>query len=162
MDNQLTGVLFQIAASPLSYGFYHNYPPYDHYERRSRNDWPPPSVMPATPPPAMSADPWFNTDIKVDRIHLAKAIEHVTEKKKVDVTTSRPELPKAVRVKSEPRLYPIYTGPADTQIPIFTSIDAPTPLADLTTRPGEVQAEYALEMPFNNFRFQSPTAVVSA
>lgn len=118
--------------------------------------------MPVTPPPAMSIDPWHNTDIKVDRIHIAKAIEDVTEKKIVDVTTWRPELSKAVKVKPEPRLYPIYAGPVDTQIPIFTAIDAPTPYTDFTTRPGEVEAEYALELPFNNFRFQSPTTVLAA
>lgn len=76
--------------------------------------------------------------------------------------TWKPELPKAVKVKSDPRLYPIYPGPVETSAPVFTAIDAPTPLIDLTTRPGDVQADYALELPFNRFRFQNPTTVVSA
>lgn len=158
MDNRLIDVLFQIAASPLSYGFYHTYPPYDHYEQRSQNDWPSPSTMPATSPPAMSVDAW-NNNLKMDRIHITKAVDKNEKKNGV---SWKPELPKAIKMKSEPRLYPIFTGPGETSVPVFTSVDAPIPIVDLTTNPGEVQADYALEMPFNGFRAQSPVTVVSS
>lgn len=92
----------------------------------------------------------------MDRIHIIKDTESNKD------LAWKPQLPKAVKVKSEPRLYPIYPAPLETSVPIFTSVDSPIPLVDLTTRPGEVQADYALEMPFNGFRFQSPTAVVSS
>lgn len=87
----------------------------------------------------MSINAWPNIetgDIKVDRVHIATPMEDEKH-------------------KSE-RLYPVYNGVEDT--PPF---DIPT-LPDLTTRPGEVQADFALDLPYNGFRFQSPTTVVSA
>ncbi|CAH0605817.1 unnamed protein product [Chrysodeixis includens] len=154
----------KIASSPVNYGFYHSYP-YDYYEKRSGDDWPPPGVMPGTPPPSLSVhNPWTDTEsIKHDRIHLAqdKKASKVTPKVPEKVTW-KPELPKAVKRDAEPRLYPIYAGPGDVPATIFTSIDAPTPLVDLTTRPGDVQADYSLDLPFNRFHFQSPTTVISA
>ncbi|KAJ8727614.1 hypothetical protein PYW07_001733 [Mythimna separata] len=154
--------LKKIAASPVNYGFYQSGYPYDYYEKRSRDDWPQPGIMPATPPPAMSVhNPWLDTEIiKRDRIHIATDKEQ-RPNKKPEIVTWKPEVPKAVKKESEPRIYPIYAGPSD--VPgIFTSIDAPTPLADLTTRPGDVQADYAIDLPFNRFHFQSPTTVISA
>lgn len=60
-------------------------------------------------------------------------------------------------------MYPVFVQPPETSSSsVFTTIDAPVPLSDLTTRPGEVQADYSLELPYNGFRFQSPTPVVSA
>nr|XP_021187257.2 uncharacterized protein LOC110374042 [Helicoverpa armigera] len=154
--------LKKIASSPVNYGFYHSYP-YDYYEKRSRDDWPPAGVLPATPPPALSVhNPWTDTEIvKRDRIHIATNKEQKTTKGP-EIVTWQPELPKAVKKEAEPRVYPIYAGPSDVPGSIFTSIDAPTPLADLTTRPGDVQADYAIDLPFNRFHFQSPTTVVSA
>lgn len=115
--------------------------------------------MPATSPPAMSVELWNNANVKMDRIHLSNK---EAKESKTDVLTWKPKQLKAVKVKSEPRLYPIYSGPLETSVPAFTSVDEPIPLIDLTTRPGEVQADYALEMPFNGFHFQSPTTVVSS
>ncbi|CAG9795279.1 unnamed protein product [Diatraea saccharalis] len=144
----------KIASSPVNYGFYHS-PPYDYYEKRSRDDWPPPAVMPVTSPPTLSVQSWPNNEaIKIDRSDVAN--DRV--RGNIDAVTWRPELPKAIKQEAEARVYPVYAGPEVTP---FTSIDAPTPLADLTTRPGEVQADYALELPFNGLRFQSPTTVVS-
>lgn len=120
--------------------------------------------MPATPPPSLSVhNPWTDTEtVKTDRIHIPHdKIEHRTRKTPEKVTW-KSELPKPVRQESEPRLYPIYAGPSDVPGAIFTAIDAPTPLVDLTTRPGDVQADYSLDLPFNRFHFQSPTTVVSA
>ncbi|XP_049870351.1 uncharacterized protein LOC126369829 [Pectinophora gossypiella] len=144
--------LKKIAASPLNYGLYHSYPPYEHYEKRSRDDWP--SVLMPTTPPSTSIHPWPMQagDIKVDRIHIAR------EDIKEEANTKR----ESNKLRIEPRLYPVYIGAPETSPPIFTSIDAPTPLADLTTRPGEVQADFALDLPYNGFRFQTPTAIVSA
>ncbi|XP_063533099.1 uncharacterized protein LOC134743537 [Cydia strobilella] len=146
--------LKKIGTSPLNYGFYHSYPPYDHYEKRSGDNWPPPSVMAGTPPPLSRS--WSNLDtgnIKTDRIHLAAVYTEANDVKG--------ETPKFIQRESESRMYPVYPGPDAT--PSFTVIDSPTPLiADLTTTPGEVQADYALELPYNGFRFQSPTPVISS
>ncbi|KAL4707912.1 hypothetical protein ACJJTC_013703 [Scirpophaga incertulas] len=151
--------LKKIASNPVNYGFYHSYP-YDYYEKRSRDDWPPAVAMPATPPPSLSVQNWSNNDaIKIDRANIAN-VDRKNDQH-VDVVTWRPELPKAIKEEAEARVYPVYAGPEGTPA-IFTSIDAPTPLVDLTTRPGEVQADYALELPYNGLRFQSPTTVVSS
>ncbi|XP_075972036.1 DUF1676 domain-containing protein Osi23 isoform X2 [Anticarsia gemmatalis] len=158
--------LKKIATSPVNYGFYHY--PYDYpYEKRSRDDrdWPPPGIMPATSPPAMSVhNPWTDTEIiKTDRIQIAQdKKEQRRESKNSDLVKWKAELPKPVKAEVEPRLYPIYAGLSDIPGPIFTAIDAPTPLVDLTTRPGDVQADYSLDLPYNRFQFQSPTTVISA
>ncbi|XP_028178815.1 uncharacterized protein LOC114366220 isoform X1 [Ostrinia furnacalis] len=150
----------KIASSPVNYGFYHSYPYDPYYEKRSRDDWPQPGLMPATPPPSMSVqNPWPNSNSPV--VKIDRSIEHGKDFKHTDVVTWKPELPKAVKQEAEARIYPVYPGPDGTP-PIFTSIDAPTPLTDITTRPGDVQADYALELPYNGLRFQSPTTVVSA
>ncbi|KAI5644481.1 hypothetical protein NE865_03588 [Phthorimaea operculella] len=151
----------KIATSPLNYGFYHQHyppPPFDHphFDKRSHDDddWPTARIMPATPPPSMSIHSWphFEGDIKVDRIHVA---EEDFKKRSLQ------NVPEVSAVKSNARLYPVYVS-SETSAPIFTSLDAPTPLTDLTTRPGEVQADFAMELPYNGFRFQTPTTVVSA
>lgn len=158
MDNPLTGVLFQIAASPLSYGFYHSYPPYDHYEKRSRSDWPANVFAGTAPPPLPRHSTWPLEEVfKLDRISKTSGSENTAE-----VVTWKPELPKQVN-PSEPRLYPVYSEPETSSAGgVFTSIDAPTLLTDHTTVPGEVQADYSLDFPYNGFRFQSPTTVVSS
>lgn len=112
--------------------------------------------MPATPPPSMSVDSWPNIDIgsiKVDRIHVAEDVKRSDTSRKSD---------KANKLRAEPRFYPVYTGIPETPLPVYTAIDAPTPLIDLTTKPGEVQADFALDFPYNGFRFQNPTPVISA
>ncbi|XP_037868643.1 uncharacterized protein LOC110385501 isoform X2 [Bombyx mori] len=156
--------LKKVAASPLNYGFYHTYPPYEHFEKRSRDDWPSPAVMPTTSSPSIIAQsPWSNPEngnIKADRVHIAKIPQEA--KSSTKEVNWKPEIPKAVKKDSEPRLYPVYNGLAHSPTAVYSAIDAPAPLIDLTTRPGEVQADLALDLPFNNFRFQSPTPVVSA
>ncbi|KAI8424423.1 hypothetical protein MSG28_002921 [Choristoneura fumiferana] len=159
-DNLLIDVLFQIGPSPLNYGFYHSYPPYDHYEKRSGDDWPPPVAMPGTPPPSLSKhNSWSNFEsgnIKTDRIDLGAGYTDDPN----DVKHSDSSMTQFIKRKSDPRLYPVYNGSPDASP--FTVIDSPTPLLDLTTTPGEVQADYTLELPYNGFRFQSPTPVVSS
>lgn len=120
--------------------------------------------MPGTPPPALSVhNPWTDTEIiKRDRIHIHSAADKELKSKGPEIVTWKPDVSKTVKQEAEPRLYPIYAGPSDVPGPIFTAIDAPTPLADLTTQPGDVQADYAIDLPFNRFHFQSPTTVVSA
>ncbi|XP_053603604.1 uncharacterized protein Osi23 isoform X2 [Plodia interpunctella] len=147
--------LKKIASSPVNYGFYHSYPPYDYYEKRSHEDWPPPSTMPATPPPPLSVNQWpLDTGaVKVDRTSV---VDKDGKESQVKIFTWRSELPKKEEI--EPRLYPVYqSSPA-----VYTSLDAPNSLIDQTTRPGEVQADYTLDLPYNGFHFQSPSTVVSA
>lgn len=116
--------------------------------------------MATPPPPSPTQNSWNNhAVVKLDRANVAN--EATKDPKHAEVVTWKPELPKTVKHESEARLYPVYSG-SDGSPPIFTSIDAPTSLTDLTTRPGEVQADYALELPYNGFRFQSPATVVSA
>ncbi|KAI8424422.1 hypothetical protein MSG28_002921 [Choristoneura fumiferana] len=152
--------LKKIGPSPLNYGFYHSYPPYDHYEKRSGDDWPPPVAMPGTPPPSLSKhNSWSNFEsgnIKTDRIDLGAGYTDDPN----DVKHSDSSMTQFIKRKSDPRLYPVYNGSPDASP--FTVIDSPTPLLDLTTTPGEVQADYTLELPYNGFRFQSPTPVVSS
>ncbi|XP_026755672.1 uncharacterized protein LOC113515611 [Galleria mellonella] len=151
----------KIASSPVNYGFYHSYHPYDYYEKRSRDNWPPPAIMPGTPPPALSVTQWplDSGVVKIDRTALADTTE-VVQDKKDDVITWKPELIKTTKGEIEPRLYPVYTA---SQTPsVFTAIDSPGSLIDLTTRPGEVQADYTIDLPYNGFRFQTPTTVISA
>ncbi|CAK1546027.1 unnamed protein product [Leptosia nina] len=117
--------LKKIGTSPLSYGFYPTYPPYDHFERRS-NDFPP--------------------SLKRSR-HIAIKGDKIEEKP----VTWKPVLN---QFKDEaPRFL------THSQAPIVsTAIDAPT--LDLTTNPGEVQADYTLELPYNGLNFQSSHPVV--
>ncbi|XP_060801789.1 uncharacterized protein LOC106134622 [Amyelois transitella] len=147
----------KIATNPVNYGFYHSYPPYDYYEKRSHEDWPPPATMPGTPPPSLSVNQWpiDSGVVKVDRTSL---IDKDGKESKVKVVTWRSELPKPTKEEIEPRLYPVYQPPPT----IYSAIDAPNSIADLTTRPGEVQADYTLDLPYNGFHFQAPTTVVSA
>lgn len=151
--NQVTDVLFQIAASPINYGFYQSpyHIPYDHYER-SRNG-PPLEV-------ARSSDSHFNnphkdvSDIKVERVAevlINKAVKNEPNARKVNVKA----------VKTEARQYPVYTALNLPPPSEFTVEDA-VPSVDLTSRPGEVQADFALDLPYNGLHFQSPTPIVSA
>ncbi|CAG9133135.1 unnamed protein product [Plutella xylostella] len=145
--------LKKIATAPVNYGFYHSYP-YDHFEQRSLKDWPQLSTPAATT--LSMAKLWSNMDPNAKQ---DKSSEKQESKHRLQVTW-RPELPKPVKKESEPRIYPVYEP--DASPPFFTSMDAPLPLADLTTRPGDVQADYSIDLPYNGFRFQSPTPVVSA
>ncbi|XP_041971194.1 uncharacterized protein LOC121727417 [Aricia agestis] len=158
----------KIATSPLNYGFYHSFPPYDHFERRSRDGWANSGVAASSPP---TYGPWSDASgIKVDRVHIAED----------DV-----KIMKRDTSAQEAREFPIYPVPLGLQssYPVYSAIDTPladfvtrpvevqgslypassaidTPLVDLTTRPGEVQADYSLDLPYHGFRFQSPSSVV--
>lgn len=111
--------------------------------------------MPATPPPALSRHSLWPDNFKLDR--RAEASKQ-TKEGHVEISYK----PEVAKTKEEPRLYPVFMpSPVTSSSSDFSSIDAPTPLTDLTTRPGEVQADYLLDLPYNGFRFQSPTPVVS-
>ncbi|XP_059046086.1 uncharacterized protein LOC131841778 [Achroia grisella] len=150
----------KIASSPVNYGFYQSYHPYDYYEKRSRDNWLPPAIMPGTPPPALSAPQWpLDSGVKIDRRISADTTKTVKDNN-ADVVTWKPELNKVTKGEMEPRVYPVYTV---SQTPsVFTAIDSPTSLVDITTRPGEVQADYTIDLPYNGFRFQTPSTVISA
>ncbi|XP_046963415.1 uncharacterized protein LOC124532525 [Vanessa cardui] len=141
--------LKKIAASPLSYGFYHSYPPFDHhFDKRSRDELAPSTYL--------------------ERQFVKKKLNQADDTADLKVpeadttfTNIGQEMPKIDSVfKEDLRQYPIYTGL--TSPDQLTSIDSQPTLVDLTTRPGEVQVDYSLDLPFNGFRFQSPTPVVSA
>ncbi|XP_023948800.2 uncharacterized protein LOC112053572 [Bicyclus anynana] len=137
--------LKKIATSPVSYGFYQGYP-YDHYERS--RDWNP-SVPRANP----YESPNQINDNKVDRM-TADANQN---NKETIVRKSH------IQTEPEAKQFPVYSGVINVPPPsIFSVVDAPSPLVDLTTQPGEVQADYAIDLPYNGFHFQSPTPVISA
>ncbi|XP_045765569.1 uncharacterized protein LOC123867536 isoform X2 [Maniola jurtina] len=141
--------LKKIATSPLSYGFYNTYP-YDHFER-SRN-WPLSQVAPRS----TNA---HNAFTEADRTNVAEPVFGNSIKNKRE--TKRNINVKSV--KQEDRQFPVYTEAINLPHPsIFTVVDAPSPLVDLTTRPGEVQADYSLDLPYNGFRFQGSNPVVPA
>lgn len=120
--------------------------------------------MPGTPPPALSRhNSWSNLEsgnIKSDRIDLGTVYTDDPNDVKHSDTNVDQLKSQFIERKTNPRLYPVYNGAPDPTS--FTVIDSPTPLLDLTTTPGEVQADYTLELPYNGFRFQSPTPVVSS
>nr|XP_034829874.1 uncharacterized protein LOC117987020 isoform X2 [Maniola hyperantus] len=148
------GFLFQIATSPLSYGFYNTYP-YDHFER-SRN-WPPSPVVPRS---TNAHNPFTEAgDIQADRTNIAEHVFEENIKNKREIKRNM----NVKAVKDEDRQFPVYTEVLNLPHPsIFTVVDAPSPLVDLTTRPGEVQADYALDLPYNGFHFQGSNPVVPA
>ncbi|XP_050343454.1 uncharacterized protein LOC126768980 isoform X2 [Nymphalis io] len=142
--------LKKIAASPLSYGFYHSYPPFDHYDKRSREGH---VSSTAYEPQAFMKKKLNQAD---DYIADLKAPQQ--DKRIANIGK---EMPKNEAINKEDlRQYPIYTGL--TSPDEMTSIYSQPTLVDLTTRPGEVQVDYSLDLPFNGFHFQSPTSVVSA
>ncbi|XP_072940089.1 uncharacterized protein Osi23 [Epargyreus clarus] len=151
--------LKKIATSPVSYGFYHSYPPYDHYQKRSQDNWP--SELMPTSALSKPQSPWSidTGDIKIDRIHIADRKDK--ESLKVDMKDVKKPETKTIKQEMEPRLFPVYLSSSEPPNEMFSSIDAPS-LVDLTTRPGEVQADYSLDLPYNGFHFQSPSTVVSA
>ncbi|XP_034829873.1 uncharacterized protein Osi23 isoform X2 [Maniola hyperantus] len=146
--------LKKIATSPLSYGFYNTYP-YDHFER-SRN-WPPSPVVPRS---TNAHNPFTEAgDIQADRTNIAEHVFEENIKNKREIKRNM----NVKAVKDEDRQFPVYTEVLNLPHPsIFTVVDAPSPLVDLTTRPGEVQADYALDLPYNGFHFQGSNPVVPA
>lgn len=61
--------------------------------------------------------------------------------------------------KEDIRQYTVYNG--YTSEDIVPSSNSQSTLVDLTTNPGEVQADYSLDLPFNGFHFQSSTPIIS-
>lgn len=151
-DKKLTDVLFQISASPLSYGFYPSYPPFDHYDKRSREGHLP---MPASQ----------------ETLFLKKSLER-TDNFKTEENVAEPVNRKAVERlykiganvnkldKEDIRQYTVYNG-YTSEDNIGPSSNSQFTLVDLTTNPGEVQADYSLDLPFNGFHFQSSTPIIS-
>nr|XP_026496934.1 uncharacterized protein LOC113401294 [Vanessa tameamea] len=142
--------LKKIAASPLSYGFYHSYPPFDHhYDKRSRDEHTPSTA-------------YLESQFVKKKLNQADDTADLTipESDKTFTNIGKEMTKNEAIIKEDLRQYPIYTGL--TSPDKLTSIDSQPTLVDLTTRPGEVQVDYSLDLPFNGFRFQSPTPVVSA
>ncbi|CAG4993027.1 unnamed protein product [Parnassius apollo] len=148
-------VLFQIAPSPLNYGIYHPYP-YDHFEKRSIRNWQSSVISPQTTSPSMiNNSPWPSSDMietKLNRVQVETNKQNLKES-----VTWKSEISEELKKKSDARIFPVYPGPSTS---VFTAIDDPTSLADVEARPGEVQADYTLDLPYNRFHFQSPTTIV--
>ncbi|OWR52515.1 putative mitochondrial solute carrier [Danaus plexippus plexippus] len=140
---KVTDVLFQIAASPLSYGFYHSYP-FDHYDKRGLSE---PSSVQKPPFPSFNLE----DHIKIDRVLRdpdVKLIENEKETGKFDVSE---------QVKHK-----------EKQLPVQEDITMPPSVTPLVNDPshhltglGEVQADYALDLPYNGLHFQSSDPVIS-
>lgn len=115
--------------------------------------------MGATSPPTLPRQSWpLDGSLKFDR-----KSELNSDQRSIDDVTWKPEVPIQISGQSATQLYPIYKGsPEDDSSGIIASLDAPTPLTDLTTLPGEVQADYSIEFPYNRIHFQSAPAVVSS
>ncbi|CAK1598801.1 unnamed protein product [Parnassius mnemosyne] len=149
--------LKKIAPTPLNYGIYHPYP-YDHFEKRSIHNLKSPDISPQTTLPSMTIyRPGPNSDMiktKLNRVQVKTNEENLKES-----VNSNSEISEESRKNSEARIFPVYPGPSTSEL---TVIDAPISFADLATRPGEVQADYTLDLPYNRFRFQSPTTIVSS
>ncbi|XP_039749758.1 uncharacterized protein LOC120626333 [Pararge aegeria] len=134
----------KIAASPISYGFYQGYP-YDHYERS--REWPPSGILPRS----------TNPNSPLNQANIKDNSRNIKSEPNIETKVN------GKAVKQETRQFPVYSGALNLPPPsIFTVVDQPSPLVDLTTRPGEVQADYTLDLPYNGFHFQSPTPVVPA
>lgn len=151
-DKKLTDVLFQISASPLSYGFYPSYPPFDHYDKRSREGHIPVPTSQETLflKKSLQRTDNFKAEENEPEPINRKAVESLHKKgsnvKKLD--------------KEDIRQYTVYNG--YTSEDIVPSSNSQSTLVDLTTNPGEVQADYSLDLPFNGFHFQSSTPIISA
>lgn len=148
--NQLTDVLFQIAASPLSYGFYHSFPPYEHFDKRSQSDWH--SEIDPIQAHALNRLGDFN------KYKIILANNRNKEKNDEIIKENR-------RMSKHSLLSPIQLSAADVSSQINISpLNTPfqQQLVDLTSRPGEVQADYSLDLPYNGLHFQSPTPVVQS
>lgn len=61
--------------------------------------------------------------------------------------------------KEDIRQYTVYNGYTSEDIVPFSN--SQSTLVDLTANPGEVQADYSLDLPFNGFHFQSSTPIIS-
>ncbi|CAG9559938.1 unnamed protein product [Danaus chrysippus] len=134
--------LKKIAASPLSYGFYHSYP-FDHYDKRGLSE-----LSSVQKPPF----PSFNLEdhLKIDRMLRdsdVKQIKNEKETGKFDVSE---------QVKDKER------------IPVQEDITTPPSVTPLDNNPsyhlnglGEVQADYAVDLPYNGIHFQSSDPVIS-
>lgn len=151
-DNQLIDVLFQIATSPLSYGFYHTYPPYEHYDKRSRDNWH--NIAEARQDLGSNRIIKDIINVKNERLNIEDAVNN----ENVSKNTIK-------RAPKESVLYPVRSSAIDLSSQHnLASTNTPfnQQLIDITSRPGEVQADYSLDLPYNGFHFQSPTSVISA
>ncbi|XP_038220250.1 uncharacterized protein LOC119838388 [Zerene cesonia] len=127
--------LKKIASSPLNYGFYHNYNPYDHLDKRSNDD----ALLPGTP--SISKPHWPLKTYKNNGVESrGKIYDKQTNNGIWNSISNRKDN---------------YESRQLTNTDFFSS------LPDITSRPGEVQADYSLELPFNRLNFQSPNTVVS-
>ncbi|CAH2105760.1 unnamed protein product [Euphydryas editha] len=144
--------LKKIAASPVSYGFYHSYPPFDHYDKRSRDENVPVSTsqeISLIKKTLHRADNFKATGIVPGPISY-ETVENIHKERENFESLD----------KEDSRQYTVHNG--FTSADILPSSNSQSTLVDLTTNPGEVQADYSLDLPFNRFYFQSPTPVVSA
>ncbi|CAH0725320.1 unnamed protein product, partial [Brenthis ino] len=144
--------LKKIATSPLSYGFYHTYPPYEHYDKRSQDNWH--NIVETRQDLGSNRVIKDIINVKNERLNM----EDVVNNENVDKN-------KIKRVPKESILYPVRSSVIDLSSQFnLASTNKPfnQELIDLTSRPGEVQADYSLDLPYNGFHFQSPTSVISA
>ncbi|XP_045493773.1 uncharacterized protein LOC123692965 [Colias croceus] len=131
--------LKKIASSPLNYGFYHNYYPYDHLDKRSNDG----ALLTGTSP-------------------IAKQQWPIKPYKNIRPTIHRGEI--YDKQTNNGIRNPISTNSKENYVSRqFPNNDlySSSSLQDITSRPGEVQADYSLELPYNGLNFQSPNTVVS-
>ncbi|GBP75966.1 hypothetical protein EVAR_54619_1 [Eumeta japonica] len=158
--------LRKITSSPVNYGFYPAYP-YERYEKRSHNNWLESANLPGTaPPPLPKYSHWpIDTNVKYDRslVKASNEADPVVTKLERDTKSDKSlflsEVTKAIKESGEPRLYPVYSETEPTTS-VLSSLHAPNVPIDLTTSPGEVQADYSLDLPYNRIYFQSPTTLI--
>ncbi|KPJ19499.1 hypothetical protein RR48_11126 [Papilio machaon] len=142
----------KIASSPLNYGFYHTYP-YEHYEKRSLDNRPLPNIVAATAQKTVT-----NQNSEYTKLDELQQNKEQHNRKRINNVIQNPNNIKEEEQNSAAKVFPIYPGNLAGEL----NLDAPNPVVDLSTRPGEVQADYALELPYNRLRFQSPTPIISS
>ncbi|CAH2071269.1 unnamed protein product, partial [Iphiclides podalirius] len=101
--------LKKIASSPLNYGFYHSFP-YEHYEKRSISNWPPPAETSPMPPPLMTVNSPWPDDNRIDKLDKRQSDESKEKSNSIrpaTLITWKPSDPK-MTYDSEAKLYPVY------------------------------------------------------
>lgn len=91
--------------------------------------------------------------IKVDRVHIAET-DDIKLVKRATETISKPD---EDNEQDNAKQFPI----SNLDV-LYNPSNELSPQVDLTTSPGEVQADYTLDLPYNGFRFQNPTTIISA
>ncbi|VVD01861.1 unnamed protein product [Leptidea sinapis] len=134
--------LKKIATSPLSYGFYHTYP-YDHYDKRSNDNWMQLRV-PSRKNFAQLSTNVESSEVEKFNYRSMNDIETVTWK------------PSESRIIHSNDIY----GSSESNS-LLSATDDSVPI-DLNTGPSDVQADYALELPYNRLYFQNPTTIIPA